>query len=139
MDVTQGWLSSLEFACGGWMEAQLMQDGNGRQYLYAGYMSDGEDSFKGHLWKGQGDEAAEITPEKWSVADEENASYEMVIGMVALDNGTLAALSYNSLDILSGEDGSVLSSEQAGFYDGRPVADGENVYLRSSGLSLIHI
>lgn len=132
-DVTQGWLSSLEFACGGWMEAQLMQDGNGRQYLYAGYMSDGEDSFKGHLWKGQGDEAAEITPEKWSVADEENASYEMVIGMVALDNGTLAALSYNSLDILSGEDGSVLSSEQAGFYDGRPVADGENVYLRSSG------
>lgn len=132
-DVTQGWLSSLEFACGGWLEVQLMQTQDGRQYLYAGYIAEGEESFKGHLWKGQGNEAAEITPEKWTAADEETAGYEMIIGLAALNNGTLAALSYNSLDILSGEDGSVLSGEQSGFYDGRPVTDGENVYLCSSG------
>jgi len=129
-DVTQGWLSSLAFDCGGWLEVQLMQDGEGRQYLYAGYVE--EEAYKGHLWKGAGDTAEEITPEKWKVPNEEWGGYEMIQGMAALDNGTLASVSYSSSDLLSGEDGSVLESGSSdGFYEGSVVSDGENVYLCS--------
>lgn len=132
-DVTQEWMASMEFACGDWMELQLMQSEKGTQYLYAGYMAEGEENFKAHLWKGEGDAAEEITPQKWTLSDQEYGNYVMIQGLALLDNGTLAALSYTSLDILSGEDGSVQESMQpSGYYEGRPVTDGKNVYLCSS-------
>ncbi len=133
-DVTQSWLSSMEFACAGdWLEVHLAQGKDGRQYLYAGYMAQGEENFQGHLWKVQGEEAVEITPEKWTVPNEEYGSYEMVQGIAVLDNGTLISVSYTSLDILSQEDGSIIESQKpTSFYEGGVVSDGEYVYLRSS-------
>lgn len=131
-DVTQGWLSSLELNCGEWFELQMMQAQGGIQYLYAGYIEEEEGAFKGHLWKGQGDAAEEITPQKWTVPNEEFGGYDMITGMAALDNGTLAAVSYSSVDILSGEDGSVIESAPAAYYDGRPMTDGEYLYLCAS-------
>ena len=48
-----------------------------------------------------------------------------------LDNGTLVALSYTSLDILSAEDGKVIESEKpTTYYEGGVISDGENIYLR---------
>lgn len=130
-DVTKGWLASLELACGDWVEVQFLQGEGGRQYLYAGYVAEGEEAFKGHLWKGDGDTAQEITPQKWTVPSEEWGSYDMIQGIAALQDHTLVVLSYTSLDILSGEDGSVLSSETpSAFYEGGIVTDGENFYLR---------
>lgn len=142
-DVTRDWLAALALPGTDWVEARLAQDAEGNQYLYAGYAgeisADGFDSrangdFKGHLWKGTAEGAVEITPEKWTVPDEEWGSYEMIQGMAALDNGTLAVLSYTSLDILSAQDGSVLESDSsAAAYDGSIVTDGENIYLGSGG------
>lgn len=133
VDVTQNWLTSMELNCGDWMEARLVQAQDGTQYLYAGYMEEELDNFLGHLWRGEEDAAVEITPEKWSVPNEEWGGYEMIQDLTALDNGTLVAASYSSVDILSGEDGKVLESEQASaIYDGRMVTDGENVYLSTS-------
>lgn len=130
-DVTQGWLASMELTCGDWLEVQLMQARDGAQYLYTGYVAEGEDSYKAHLWKGTGDTGEEITPEKWTVPNEWGG-YEMIQNVAALDNGTLMAVSYSSMDILSGEDGSVLESEAVtGYYEGGAVTDGENVYLSS--------
>lgn len=134
VDVTQDWLSSLTFDCGGWMELQLVQGKGDRQYLYAGYAAEGEAEYKGHLWKGEGAVSEEITPEKWSVPDELLGGFDMIQGLAALDNGTLAAYSYSSIDILAGEDGSVIESEPlTAFYEGKIVTDGENVFLNAGG------
>lgn len=133
-DVTPAWLSAMEFQCGGWLEAKLIHGSDGILYLYAGYVQDGEDSFLGHLWKGTGDTSQEITPEKWSVPNEEWGGYEMIQGTAALDNGNLAVLTYGSIDMVSGEDGKVLESKTLdSFYEGGVVTDGKNLYLCSSG------
>lgn len=146
-DVTWDWLASIELPGTDWVEAKLIQGTGDTQYLYAGYAegtpggegtsagegaSSGEGaSFRGHLWKGTADGAVEITPEKWSVPDEQWGSYEMIQGLAALDNGNLLTVSYSSLDILSGEDGAVLESEPFtdNYYEGNVTAKGENVYL----------
>lgn len=131
-DVTQGWLSSLELACGDWLEVELVQGQGGVQYLYAGYVTG--DAFMEHLWRGEGDTALEITPEKWTTVSEDTGGYEMVQGIGALDNGTVVAVSYSSVYLLSGEDGSVIEMEpMTSLYEGGVVTDGVNAYLRSSG------
>lgn len=132
-DVTKGWMASMDLPAAEWIELELVEDKDGSQYLYAGYSEEGEAAFRGHLWKGEGDAAREITPQKWTVPNEEYGGYEMVQGIEVLDNQTLVTVSYTGLDILSAEDGSVLESEQiSSFYEGGIVTDGENVYLRSS-------
>lgn len=132
-NVTQDWLGAMELPGADWLEVKLVQSREGTQYLYAGYVAEGEDSFRGHLWKGTAGEAVDITPEKWSVPNEAWGGYEMIQGLAALDNGTLAVLSFTSVDILSAQDGSVLESESpAVIYEGNVVTDGENVYLCSS-------
>lgn len=129
-DVTQGWLASMELECGGWLEAQLMQDGSGAQYLFAGYVEN--EAFKGHLWRSDGETAAEITPEQWSVPNDWGG-YEMITGMAALDNGNLIAVSYTAVTLLAGESGAVVESEpMSNFYEGNIATDGENVYFAYS-------
>ncbi len=155
-EVTQEWLASMELPGVDWVEAKLIQGPDDTQYLYAGYAegtshgegtsagegtSSGEDasageeaSFRGHLWKGTADGAEEITPEKWSVPDEQWGGYEMIQGLAALDDGNLLTVSYNSLDILSGRDGAVLESEPFidAYYEGNMAAAGGSVYLYNS-------
>lgn len=132
-DVTQNWLASMKLGSGDWLDARLLEAEDGTQYLYAQYMEEEQENFLGHLWRGEGDTAVEITPEKWSVPNEEWGGYEMIQGLAALNNGTLAVVSYSSMDILSGADGKVLESEQApAIYEGRMVTEGENVYLSTS-------
>ncbi len=133
-DVTQGWLASMEIACmADWLDARLATGKDGTQYLYTGYLAEGEENYKGHLWKAQGETAVEITPQKWTVPDEEMGGYEMVQGIAVLDNGNLVAVSYSSVDILSAKDGSVIESEKPqSLYEGGVLSDGENAYLRAS-------
>lgn len=129
-EVTPGWFASLELPAAEWMEIGIARAQDGSQYLYTGYAADGEEGFKTHLWKGDGDTVQEITPEGWSVPDEEMGGFEMVTGMAALNNGTLMTLSYTGVDILSAEDGSILEREPlTTFYEGGIVANGENAYL----------
>lgn len=145
-EVTRDWLASMELPDVSWVEAKLIQGPDDTQYLYAGYAepSPGEDTaseegsaFTGHLWRGTAEGAVEITPEKWTVPDEQWGSYEMIQGLAALNNGSLLSLSYGCLDILSGQDGTVLESEPVSgmAYEGDVVTDGENVYLCSSDAS----
>ena len=130
-DVTESWLASMEIPGDSWMEAKLLREESGGQYLYVGYL---EEDFMGHLWKGEGDTAKEITPEKWSVSNEDWGGYERIRGMAVLNNGTLAVLSYTSYDLLSGQDGSVIESEPlTNYYDEGIITDGENVYLGVGG------
>lgn len=129
-DVTKDWLASLELGCGEWFEARLMQDEAGTQYLYAGYVEEGEEDYKGHLWRGEGEKTEDITPEKWTVINEEWGMYERLLGIAALKDGTLAAVSYTSADVLAGENGQVLASEAlSAQYEDMVVSDGENIYL----------
>lgn len=136
-EVTGDWLAALALPETDWLEARLVQGTDGTQYLYAGYAQEDDASgysFTGHLWKGTADGAIEITPGKWSVPNEEWGGYEMIQGLAALDNDTLAVLSYSSIDILSARDGSVLESEPSStFYEGNVATDGTNIYLCSSG------
>ena len=54
-----------------WTDFSLMQDGNGVQYLYYSLFDNEADSTKGYLWRGEGSEAKDITPKKWTVPNEE--------------------------------------------------------------------
>lgn len=130
IDVTKDWLQTIELPAQDWMNLKLME-GNDTQYLFAGYVEEGEEAYRSHLFRSDGENAKDITPEKWTKLDEEWGYYEMVNGIAALDNGTLATYSALSFDILSGEDGSVLQSEQntGSYYDDNILSDGENLYL----------
>lgn len=135
-EVTGDWLADLALPETDWLEARLVQGTDGTQYLYAGYAQEDDASgyaFTGHLWKGTAEGAVEITPGKWSVPNEEWGGYEMIQGLAALDNDTLAVLSYTGIDILSARDGIVLESEPTStFYEGNVATDGTNIYLCSS-------
>lgn len=135
-EVTQGWMTDFVIPGETWREFILMQDGNGVQYLYYSLYDSEADSSRGYLWRGEGGEVKEITPEKWTVPDEEYGIYEYITGIAALNNGTLVATSFFSADRINGEDGGVLDSTPVtGYYDGRMVSDGENVYLLSAGMT----
>lgn len=126
-DVTQEWLAGLTLSCEAWADMKLMQ-GENVQYLYAQLVE--EDCYRRYLWRSDGAQAKEITPQKWTVKNEEWGFYEMIDGIAALDNGSLAVKSTFSLDIVYGEDGSVLSSEElTGYYGEDVLTDGINVYL----------
>lgn len=135
-EATRDWLADLALPDTDWLETKLVQGTDGTQYLYAKYAQKDEVSgysVTGHLWKGTADGAVEITPEKWSVPNEEWGSYEMIQDLAVLDNDTLATLSYTSIDILSAQDGSVLGSEPcSAIYEGNIATDGTNLYLCSS-------
>ena len=113
VEVTRDWLKSLELDCGTWLEVQMAQAGDGTQYLLAGYTVTGEENYKCHLWREEGTQALEITPEEWKVQDEQWGGYEMIQGIGVLEDGTLAALSYTSLILLDGKDGRILESSEA--------------------------
>ncbi|MDE6923647.1 MAG: extracellular solute-binding protein [Acetatifactor sp.] len=135
-EVTQGWLTDFVIPGESWTDFRLMQGGNGVQYLFYSLVDSETETYRSYLWRGDGSESKEITPEKWTVADEEYGSYEYITGIAALNNGSLAAVSFHSADRINGEDGSVLDSiPVTGYYDGGMVTDGENVYLLSSGMT----
>lgn len=133
-EVTQGWLTDFVIPGESWTDISLMQDGNGVQYLFYSLVDSEVESYRGYLWRGSGTEAKEITPEKWTVVNEEYGIYENINSIAALNNGSLVASSWISADRINGEDGSVLDSTPVtGYYDGKMITDGENVYLCSSG------
>lgn len=132
-DVTGGWMAALKLPVSGdWAEVKLLVPGGGKRCLYTGYVEEGEEDFKAHLWTEENGEAKEITPEKWKTLYEEWGGYEMLTGIAALENGTLAAFSYTSADILDAQNGSVLESEDITSQYDNVVSDGENVWLYST-------
>lgn len=136
-DVTGDWLSSLRLHCEDWPEAELLRAGDGTEYLRAAYTEPGGEEYRSHLWRDDGGNAREITPGKWETFNEEWGGFEYILSMAALDNGTLAAVSYTGIDLLSGEDGSLLGSEAADtvYYLADAVTDGTNLYLCSEDVS----
>lgn len=135
-EVTGNWLAGLVIPGESWSNMELMQDGSGVQYLFYRLVDREADASRGYLWRGEGDEARDITPEKWTVVNEEYGIYEYINGIAAFDNGTLAAASFLSADRINGEDGSVLDSEPVtgGYVDGM-LSDGENVYRLSLSMT----
>ena len=139
-DVTQEWLAAMELPCGDGLEVQLTQDGAGVQYLYAEFAEPGDEKQpRGHLWRGDGAEVRDITPEKWTVLNEQWGEYEYILGVEAMNNGTLTVLSYTSVDTLYGEDGSVIESGELSTWYEQIFGNGENVYLCASDASGIKI
>lgn len=131
-DVTEGWMEALELpTASDWLDIRLLSAESGSRYLVAGYTEGGEEEYKSHLWKGGEGEAQEITPQGWTVPNEQWGGYGMITGAALLDNGTLVVINSPNIEILNGEDGSLLESEQmTDYYDGM-MTDGENVYLYS--------
>lgn len=134
-DVSKDWLLSLQLPCETWADMQLMREKSGTQYLYVKLVNE-EGVYQSKLWRENGSEAVEITPQKWSVPDETWGAYESIQGIAALDNGTLLAVSYTAVDIINGEDGSILESESVMLgYGEIMLSDGENIYLTTYGSS----
>ena len=132
VEVTKPWLTKLVIEAETWVDIKLMQDGTGVQYLFCNLLDDERDAYAGHLWRSDGDEAKDITPEKWSVINEQYGIYEYIKNIAALDNGTLVVISWTSADHINGEDGSILESEQLmASYEEGMITDGENVFLLS--------
>lgn len=128
-DVTPDWLKNLELSLANeWTETKLLSAEDGTQYLLAGYVAEGEEEYKSHLWKGGEGGAVEITPQEWNVVNDWGG-YAMISAAAVLDNGTLAAVNSMNLEILSGEDGRILESGQITEYYDAMISDGGNVYL----------
>ena len=108
---------------------------SGIQYLYFQTIDSELETYRGNLWRGDGSEAKDITPEKWSVINEDYGRYEFINGITALKNGTLVVQSSLSADRINGEDGSVLDSVPLTRYGEDLITDGENVYLFSMNMS----
>lgn len=139
-EVTPGWMAAMALPVSGeWTEQKLLLSGEGKRSLYTGYVAEGEEDFKAHLWTEEGGAAKEITPEKWTRQNEEWGGYEMLMGIAALDDGTVAAVSYTSADILDGKTGAVLESGGVSAQYENVVSDGENIWLcwaHSEGVGL---
>ncbi len=130
VEVTREWMKTLTLPCSKeGPQMRLLLPGGGEACLYADYVTEGEETYKAHLWTGENDAAKEITPEKWNVLNEEWGGYEMHTGIAALENGTLVAASYTSIDILDGRDGSVTESSVISAPYGDVLSDGENIWL----------
>ena len=129
-DVTQGWLASLELPTDkAWLDISMAETKDGIQYLMAGYEAVGEEYYMAHLWKGQNETAQDITPQKWRTFMEDWDGYPIPSGMAALEGGMLAVLCFPTVDIYSGEDGSLTESwELSGQYDAI-LANGNDFYL----------
>lgn len=128
-EVTQEWLSKLCFPYESYGNLKLMQDKNGTQYLYACFAEEGEDFYRGHLWRSEGDEVTDITPEKWTVMNEQYALYDYPNDITVTDVGTLVSYSFLTIDTIVAEDGSVANSvTPGGFYGEWITASGDRIY-----------
>lgn len=128
VNVTGNWLSQVEFTGEYRTDLQLMQDAAGTQYLFANCAE--EDGCRGQLWRSDGEEALDITPDKWTVPDEEWGYYEYISGIAVLNDGSLTVNAIRTLDTFAGEDGTLLESEETpGGYGNAVLSDGENLYL----------
>lgn len=133
VDVTRPWLETAQLPGGeSGITVKLMQTADGSQYLYADYAQEEGADFTSHLWKEENGEAKEITPKKWQTVNEEWGAYEVVAGIAALDNGTLMAATYTSIDRLNGSDGSVMESETVSIPYDTMVTDGKNLWVSTS-------
>ena len=75
-EVTGEWLGNVNMPYGEHGMLKLMQDAAGTQYLYASLYEEAGDFYQGHLWRSEGAEAVEITPEKWTEMDETYGFYD---------------------------------------------------------------
>ncbi len=130
-EITEEWLGALRLPAVEWMEASLLRSETGGSWLYACYPDEGEDHYKGHLWKASEGQAVEITPKGWTVPNEQYGYYPIIRAMAAREDGTLAALNFDTVDLLSGEDGSVEDSISAmsGSYGEEMAAEGNTLYV----------
>lgn len=132
-EVTRDWLAGLRPDCESWADMQLVQNKSGTQYLFV-RGTNAAGAYQGQLWRENGSEAVNITPEKWTDVDEQTGVSEYILGIGAFDDGTLSAVSYRCIDILDGADGTVLASEEHTVNYGETVlTDGENLYLLFGG------
>lgn len=110
-DVTGQWLKELDVPYLNFGSAQILRDKEGASYLFAIYNFEESEQYSAHLWKSEdGALAVEITPEEWTVPNEEYDYYETPEDLVILDNGMLVAKYYYKTDYYLAEDGSLLKT-----------------------------
>ena len=98
VEVTGNWLSELVVP-EGCTDLKLMQDESGIQYLFANCTE--QEGYRGRLWRSDGEKALEITPQKWTILDEEWGYYEFINGIAVLNDGTLTANATRYLDTIA--------------------------------------
>lgn len=132
--VTQEWLQKLGETLPANGTCQLMQDGEGYQYLYALFSDEADGEYKGHLWRGKDGEMTDITPEKWKTMDEEYGFYVYASGLALTNQGTIVSIFFNAIDIFLAEDGSLVKTmEPQQNYGDSIVNAGENCYFAVMG------
>lgn len=107
VEVTEAWLRQLSAPGRQYLSAKILRNKDEREtsYFYALY-KEGEEDYKGHLWKVSGDSLTEITPEKWQERNDYGFyDYPMDI---ALADGTLVGNIYGTLDFYQAEDGKLI-------------------------------
>lgn len=135
-EVTESWMADFVISGESWMDISLMQGGDGVQYLFYSTVDSEEEVYRANLWRGSGGEIRNITPEKWTVLNEEYGTYEYINSIAALDNGALTAVSWLSADRINGEDGCILDSVPiSSGYDGGMATDGRDIYVFPTGMT----
>lgn len=133
-EVTQEWLEKLPIPYEQYGNLKLLQDEDGTQYVYACYAEEGEDLYQGHLWRSEGNGAVNITPEKWTVMEEQYGFYDYPGDITVTDVGTLVSHSFMAVDVISAEDGSLISTNAPEGYYGDWIAyEGGKLYQYTMG------
>lgn len=117
-EVTGDWLQSVSFPYGEYGSVKLMQDADGTQYLYVSLIDAETDSYQGRLWRSEGAEAVDITPEKWTVRDETYGIYDYPNDITLTEGGLLVSYSFLSIDSFQAQDGALVSSREPEAYYG---------------------
>ena len=110
-EITGEWLSDVNVPWDTYVPLKLLQDGEGDQYLFICYPSEGEDFYQGHLWRSQGEEVVDITPREWKEPSEETGYYRYPQDITVTESGILVCHMGQTLDTYLGQDGSLLDRE----------------------------
>ena len=106
-EVTQEWLKQISFPYKEYGSDKLLRGKDGAGYLFAAYEESEELGYMGHLWKSaDGSAVEEITPESWTVPDEQYGYYNYPQDIILLDNGMLVGNMYWKQEFYQAADGS---------------------------------
>lgn len=109
--VTQSWLQELGMTLPENSSSQLMQDGEGNQYLYALFTDEADGEYKGHLWRGKDAQMTDITPEKWRTVNEEYGFFVSASALAMTGQGTIISVFFDAIDVFLAEDGSLVKTQ----------------------------
>lgn len=132
-EVTGEWMKQVTISYYQYGQTKLLYGKDGTVYLFA--VCTENDDTRGHLFLSKdGATSEEITPESWTIPDEQFDFIYPPENIVLLDNGTIVGQFFWKTEYYSAEDGSkIKDAVLEGHYSGTMASLGDQFYLLEEG------